>query len=229
MVLTSCPVMPAWDKVRRANLSDVRPLGELYPHLRATGELDAQIDALYATTPGLVVLPYQADGAADTTVTRTRMMVPVPQAYVHLLMGTRLNPRQLWEQVGGAIRNDHREVECAVLLQFLVSAAPLRRRTPEPEEDRRPEERRHGAVCNPPPPSSSVTVRRHTRTTNEDDEQGVPQRPTYLATKPSSISSSSLDAYNAAAFAIEPMEPIDLVLVTRFGLLLLLPPLLLLS
>ena len=46
-------------------------------------------------------------------------MVPIPPVYEHLILDRALNPRALWEQVGGSIINHSRETECGELLNWL--------------------------------------------------------------------------------------------------------------
>ena len=59
-------------------------------------------------------------------------MVLVPAAYLQLLLDRTLTPRQLWEQVGGAIIADAKEVECWVLLNWIRAALTVRRSTATP-------------------------------------------------------------------------------------------------
>ena len=46
-------------------------------------------------------------------------MVPIPPAYVHLILDRALNPRVLWEQVGGSIITNRCKTECGELLNWL--------------------------------------------------------------------------------------------------------------
>ena len=54
-------------------------------------------------------------------------MVPIPPTYVHLVLDRALSPRTLWEQLGGAIINDGREMECGELLTWQRYALTLRK------------------------------------------------------------------------------------------------------
>ena len=58
----------------------------------------------------------------DTQTIAVRNKVPIPPAYVHLFLDRALDPRALWEQVGGSIINDGRETECGELLNWLCYA-----------------------------------------------------------------------------------------------------------
>ena len=78
-----------------------------------------------------VLGPFTA-GDPDTEPLKCRKMVPVPAAYLHLLLDRTLTPRQLWEQVGGAIIADAKEVECGVLLNWIRAALTARSSTTTP-------------------------------------------------------------------------------------------------
>ena len=79
----------------------------------------AQVDLLLAADQTLAFIPVQAAGANDTESVTVRNLVPIPHRYVHLILTQDLTPRQAWDQIGGAIRNDGAEVDCDVLLQWL--------------------------------------------------------------------------------------------------------------
>ena len=87
----------------------------------------AGLQALLAAQPDAVQFGPFDDATPDTQPTAVRNMVPVPPAYVHLVLDWALNLRALWEQVGGAIINDGRETECKVLLDWLRYALTLRK------------------------------------------------------------------------------------------------------
>ena len=87
----------------------------------------AGLQALLAAQPDAVQFGPFDDATPDTQPTAIRNMVPVPPAYVHLVLDRALNPRALWEQVGGAIINDGRETECEALLDWLRYVLTLRK------------------------------------------------------------------------------------------------------
>ena len=61
-------------------------------------------------------------GDPNTESLKCHKMVPVPAAYLHLLLDHTITPCQLWEQVGGAIITDAKEVECGVLFNWIRAA-----------------------------------------------------------------------------------------------------------
>ena len=87
----------------------------------------AGLQAMLAAQPDAVQFGPFDDATPDTQPTPVRNMVPVPPAYVHLVLDRALNPRALWEQVGGAILNNGRETECEALLDWLRYALTLRK------------------------------------------------------------------------------------------------------
>ena len=87
---------------------------------------------LLSGNPTVEVLGPFTAGDPDTEPLKCRKMVPVPAAYLHLLLDRTLTPRQLWEQVGGAIIADAKEVECGVLLKWIRAALTARSSTATP-------------------------------------------------------------------------------------------------
>ena len=85
------------------------------------------LQAMLAAQPNAVQFGPFEDGAPDTQSMAVRNMVPIPPSYVHLVLDRTLNPRALWEQVGGAVINDGRELECRELLNWLRYALTLRK------------------------------------------------------------------------------------------------------
>ena len=63
----------------------------------------AGLQALLAAQPNAVHFGPFDDNTQDTQTIVVRNMVPIPPAYVHLIVDRALNPQALWEQVGGAI------------------------------------------------------------------------------------------------------------------------------
>ena len=95
---------------------------------------------LLSGNPAVEVLGPFTAGDPDTEPLKCRKMVPVPAAYLHLLLDRTLTPRQLWEQVGGGgggggggvIIADAKEVECGVLLNWIRAALTARSSTATP-------------------------------------------------------------------------------------------------
>ena len=67
------------------------------------------VNHLLSGNPTVEVLGPFTAGDPDTEPLKCRKMVPVPAAYLHLLLDRTLTPRQLWEQVGGAISRTPRK------------------------------------------------------------------------------------------------------------------------
>lgn len=84
--------------------------------------------ALTALAAGTLFCGPYAAGDADTELISSRRAVPVPHAYVPLIYNRELTPLQAWLQLGTQIINDNRQVECAVLLDFLRAASTFGRR-----------------------------------------------------------------------------------------------------
>ena len=87
----------------------------------------AGLQSMLAAQPNTMQFGPFDDGAPDTQPMAVRNMVPIPPSYVHLVLDRALNPRALWEQVGGAVINDGRELECRELLNWLRHAITLRK------------------------------------------------------------------------------------------------------
>ena len=67
------------------------------------------VNHLLSGNPAVEVLGPFAAGDPDTEPLKCRKMVPVPAAYLYLLLDCTLTPRQFWEQVGGGGgAGDHR-------------------------------------------------------------------------------------------------------------------------
>ena len=79
----------------------------------------AGLQALLVAQPNAVHFSPFEDDTPDTQTIAVHKMVPIPPAYVHLVLNRALNPGALWEQVGGSIINDRREMECGELLNWL--------------------------------------------------------------------------------------------------------------
>ena len=70
----------------------------------------AAMDGLIgALPPNEHLIPAPQDGAADTELVRTRMVIQVPHAYVRLVLKFQGTPKQYWTELAGAIRNDNRQ------------------------------------------------------------------------------------------------------------------------
>jgi hypothetical protein len=62
---------------------------------------------------------------AGTVLTRTRMLMVVPQAYTHLVVNATLTPREAWVRLSTQIFTDNRAISCAPLLDWLRVASTL--------------------------------------------------------------------------------------------------------
>ena len=78
-----------------------------------------QTDLLLAADASLELIPVQPENSPDTEDITVRNMVPIPHRYIHLILNQMLSPREAWEQIGGAIRNDNAILDCDYLLQWL--------------------------------------------------------------------------------------------------------------
>ena len=70
--------------------------------------------------------PADGDDGPDSEEIATRYLVQVPPAYVHLVVGRKLTPREVWEELVGAIRLDGREEDCRHLVNWARVALTLR-------------------------------------------------------------------------------------------------------
>jgi hypothetical protein len=68
--------------------------------------------------------PFDAD-APNTILLRSRYLMIVPPAYVTLMLGTSLTPREAWLRLGTAICTDNRAEACKSVLDWLIAAATL--------------------------------------------------------------------------------------------------------
>ena len=85
----------------------------------------ANLDALFAANPqAIVVGPFAANEAGTETI-RTRNVMAVPPKYIPIVLGQHLTPREAYTRLGGAIRDDGQEVNCANLLSFLRAACTI--------------------------------------------------------------------------------------------------------
>ena len=111
----------------------------------------AHTHALLAAEPTTTKLGPFNDGDPDTELVKTRRMVPVPPAYVPMVLDRPLDPKQLWEQVGGTIIADGQEAECGVLLDWLRVALTWRAPAP-PSTTARPPVNLLGSLATTFPP-----------------------------------------------------------------------------
>ena len=85
----------------------------------------ANLDALFGGDPLLeMVGPFVAN-EVGTEIIRTRNVMCVPPRYVPILLGQMLSPREAYTRLGGAIRADGFEGDCAPLLAYLRAACTL--------------------------------------------------------------------------------------------------------
>jgi hypothetical protein len=68
--------------------------------------------------------PFDPD-AANTVLIRSRHFMIVPQAYVPLILGSTLTPREAYRRLSTAIIADNRVVACAPVLEWLIAASTL--------------------------------------------------------------------------------------------------------
>jgi hypothetical protein len=119
--------------VQFAFLGDVLPPGNFievvtfpdYALDRAEAQITPtyiEIDARYAADPAVQVFEAMPAGTPNTELLQVRTMMPIPVEYLHLILGRSLNPRELWEQLGGAIRRDVRTLELDLLMDWLRAA-----------------------------------------------------------------------------------------------------------
>ena len=86
----------------------------------------AGMHALLAATPTATSVGPFHDGDPDTQLIRSRNVLPVPLAYINIILDKTLTPQELWDQLGGAIIADGREEECSLLLQWMLMALTRR-------------------------------------------------------------------------------------------------------
>ena len=149
--LTSFPrsTIPAlatgWDGKGFAFASDVRPGNQISlvtiperafhqtpnANLLDIAAITAAIGPGVAGAPELV--PPPAAGAAGIRQLRSRYFVRVPKAYIPLVLGQRLSPRDLWNTLGAAIVADNRAADFAHLLDWLALAVTARTDPADPQ------------------------------------------------------------------------------------------------
>ena len=86
----------------------------------------AAMHALLAADPTAPAVGPFHDGEPDTQTIRSRNVLPVPPAYINIILDKTLTPRELWDQLGGAIIADGREEECTLLMQWMLMALTRR-------------------------------------------------------------------------------------------------------
>ena len=64
-------------------------------------------------------LPAPGENAPDTRLVTTRNMAQVPHKYISVVLNKTFTPKQLWLELGGAIRNDAKEEELATRLDWI--------------------------------------------------------------------------------------------------------------
>ena len=80
----------------------------------------AGMHALLAATPTATSVGPFHDGDLVTQVIHSRKVLPVPPAYINIILDKTLTPGELWDQLGGAIIADGREMECQPLMEWLL-------------------------------------------------------------------------------------------------------------
>ena len=95
---------------------------------------DGAIDTALAADAALVQLGPFPDGAAGVTTVTTLRAMYLPARYVSVVIGRILNPREAWEELGGAIRAEtaQEQVDLQPLLHWLKVALTCWDITPVP-------------------------------------------------------------------------------------------------
>ena len=86
----------------------------------------AGMHTLLAANPTSTSVGPFHEGDPDTQVIRSRNVLPVPPAYINIILDKTLTPRELWDQLGGSIIADGREAECQLLMEWLLMGLTLR-------------------------------------------------------------------------------------------------------
>ena len=69
------------------------------------------IDTIYAADPNVALVGPFAEDQAGITAIRTRKLMYLPPKYIHLVLERHLTPRQAWEIIGGAVRQEPQQVQ----------------------------------------------------------------------------------------------------------------------
>jgi hypothetical protein len=78
-----------------------------------------EIDARYGADAAISLFEAMPANTPNTELLQVRRMMPIPMAYLPLVLGENLTPRQLWTRLGGAIRHDGRQDELMPLMKWL--------------------------------------------------------------------------------------------------------------
>ena len=98
----------------------------------------AGMHALLAATPTATSVGPFHDGDPDTQVIHSRNVLPVPPAYINIILDKTLTPRELWDQLGGSITADGREEECQLLMEWLLMGLTRRQGATTTDQPRGP-------------------------------------------------------------------------------------------
>ena len=83
----------------------------------------AAMDGLLAALPpNETLIPAPAPGAPDTELVSSKHIIQVPHSYIGLVLTKRFRPKDAWNELAGAIRNDGKEATLAPLLTWLRMA-----------------------------------------------------------------------------------------------------------
>jgi hypothetical protein len=94
------------------------------------------LTAAFAADPDVATVgPFVANTPGTDTI-RTRTCMFVPTKYVHIVLDRRLTPRQLWEQLVGAIIANGDAVACAPLIDWVRTCCTLQTDQPVPAVQR---------------------------------------------------------------------------------------------
>jgi hypothetical protein len=85
----------------------------------------ANLDAMFAADPAAIVVGPFGANEVGTEIVRTQNMMAVPPKYIPIILGQRLTPWEAYTRLGGAIRMDGQEADCANLLTFLRAACTI--------------------------------------------------------------------------------------------------------
>jgi hypothetical protein len=103
-----------------------------WPNAPFTRTAQAVVPTTDVVTAAWGIAPLLAEGLGpyaasdqDTEAVVTRGIVPVPQRYVHLVLGRAMTPRQLWVEVIETIRADGKLAECQPLVDWARVASTL--------------------------------------------------------------------------------------------------------
>lgn len=81
-----------------------------------------KVDEVLTSNPTAPLIAHIPEGTANTIKIRTRYLMYVPPRYVPIVVHRRLNPRQLWDELVGAIRANNEVESCKELVNWVLVA-----------------------------------------------------------------------------------------------------------